>query len=79
MNAVAPHPVTNREFARALAHSLGRPAWFAIPRFVLVAAMGDLARELMLASQRVVPAKALENGFDFRWPEIDAALAKTLC
>ena len=79
MNAVAPHPVTNREFARALAHSLGRPAWFAIPRFVLVAAMGDFARELMLASQRVVPAKALENGFDFRWPEIDAALAKTLC
>ena len=78
VNAVAPHPVTNREFTRALARSLRRPAWFAIPRFLLVAVMGDMARELMLASQRVVPAKALENGFDFRWPRIDAALAKTL-
>ncbi len=78
MNAVAPHPVTNREFTRALARALKRPAWFAIPRFVLVAAMGDMARELMLASQRAVPAKAVENGFDFRWPKIGAALARTL-
>ena len=78
MNAVAPHPVTNREFTEALARSLGRPAWFAIPRFALAAVMGDMARELMLASQRAVPARALEDGFDFQWPEIDAALARTL-
>ena len=78
LNAVAPYPVTNREFTQALARTLGRPAWLAIPRFVLVAAMGDMARELMLASQRAVPAKAVEHGFDFRWPKIEAALDKAL-
>ena len=78
LNAVAPHPVTNREFTKTLARVLRRPAWFVIPRFLLAAAMGDMARELMLASQRVVPVKALEHGFNFRWPKIDAALAKAL-
>lgn len=78
LNAVAPHAVTNRVFTKALAQALRRPAWFALPRFLLVGALGDMARELMLASQRAVPAKALENGFEFRQPKIDAALAKAL-
>ncbi|MDE0450261.1 MAG: TIGR01777 family oxidoreductase [Gammaproteobacteria bacterium] len=78
LNAVAPHPVTNREFTKALARTIRRPALLAIPQFVLLAAMGDMARELVLASQRVVSAKALEHGFEFRWPKIDAALARSL-
>ena len=78
VNAVAPHAVTNRVFTKALARALHRPAWFALPQFLLVGALGDMARELMLASQRAVPAKALENGFEFRQPEIDSALAKAL-
>lgn len=78
VNAVAPHAVTNRVFTNALARAVRRPAWFALPRFLLVGALGDMARELMLASQRAVPAKALDNGFEFRLPEIDAALAKAL-
>ena len=78
VNAVAPHAVTNRVFTKALARALRRPAWFVLPRFLLVGALGDMARELMLASQRAFPAKALENGFEFRQPEIDAALAKAL-
>ena len=78
VNAVAPHAVTNRTFTKALARALRRPAWLALPRFLLVAALGDMARELMLASQRAVPAKVLEYGFEFRWPEIDAALATSL-
>ena len=78
VNAVAPHPVTNRVFTKALARALRRPAWFALPRVLLVGVLGDMARELMLASQRAVPAKALDNGFEFRLPEIDAALAKAL-
>ena len=78
VNAVAPHAVTNRVFTRALARALGRPAWFALPRFLLVGALGDMARELMLASQRAVPAKALDDGFEFRTTDIDAALAKAL-
>ncbi len=78
LNAVAPHPVTNREFTKALARAIRRPALLAVPRSVLVAVMGDMARELVLASQRAVPAKALEQGFEFRWPTIDAALARSL-
>ena len=78
VNAVAPHAVTNRVFTKALGRALRRPAWLALPRFLLVGALGDMARELMLASQRAVPAKALDNGFEFRWPGIDAALAKAL-
>ena len=78
LNAVAPHAVTNKVFTKALARALRRPAWFALPRVLLVGALGDMARELMLASQRAIPAKALDNGFEFRQPEIDAALAKAL-
>lgn len=78
VNAVAPHAVTNRVFTKALARALRRPAWFALPRVLLVGVLGDMARELMLASQRAVPAKALNNGFEFRQPKIDAALAKAL-
>ncbi len=78
VNAVAPHPVTNGMFTNALARALSRPAWFALPRALLVGVLGDMARELMLASQRAVPAKALDNGFEFRFPDINAALAKAL-
>ncbi|MDE0660169.1 MAG: TIGR01777 family oxidoreductase [Gammaproteobacteria bacterium] len=78
VNAVAPHAVANRVFTKALARALRRPAWFVLPRVLLVGALGDMARELMLASQRAVPAKALDNGFEFRFPEIDAALARAL-
>ena len=78
VNAVAPHAVTNRVFTKALARAIRRPAWFALPRALLVGVLGDMARELMLASQRAVPAKALDHGFEFRLPEIDAALAKAL-
>ena len=78
VNAVAPHAVTNRVFTKALARALRRPAWFVLPRVLLVGALGDMARELMLASQRAVPAKVLDNGFEFRLPEIDVALARAL-
>ena len=78
VNAVAPHAVTNRAFTKALGRALRRPAWFTLPRVLLVGVLGDMARELMLASQRAVPARALDNGFEFRLPEIDAALAKAL-
>lgn len=78
VNAVAPHAVTNGVFTKALARAMRRPAWFALPRPLLVGVLGDMARELMLASQRAVPAKALDHGFEFRLPEIDAALDRAL-
>lgn len=77
VNAVSPNPVTNRQFTRALAGALGKPAFFPGPAFALKIALGEFA-SVLLASQRVVPSKALASGFSFRHPELDPALENIL-
>lgn len=74
VNATAPAPVRNREFTRALAQALGRPAFLPVPAFVLKLVLGQAAEELLLASNRVIPAKAQSAGFSFHYPDINAAL-----
>jgi uncharacterized protein (TIGR01777 family) len=76
-NAVAPHPVKNVEFTRALAQALHRPAFFPIPAFAIKALFGEMA-EIVLASQRVVPDAAIRQGFTFDYPEIYGALAQSV-
>jgi len=78
VNLTAPHPVTNREFARALGRALHRPALFPVPSFVLKLALGEMAQPLLLFSQRVVPDRALKGGFRFAFETIDAALGDLL-
>lgn len=78
VNAVAPETPTNREFTAALARVLRRPAVFRVPGFVLRAALGQLAREALLAGQRVVPARLQAAGFAWRLPALEAALAEEL-
>jgi uncharacterized protein len=73
INAVAPEPVTNAALTRALGRVLGRPTLLPVPGCALRLALGDLADEL-LGSRRVVPRRALEAGFRFRYPAIEAAL-----
>lgn len=73
VNATAPHPVTNREFARALGRALRRPSIMPAPAFALKLLFGELAGALLLGGQRVLPAKAQALGFHFRYPEIDIA------
>lgn len=73
-NACAPNPVRNAEFARALGRSLGRPAFMAVPGFVLKTMLGELGG-LILGGQRAVPARLQAAGFRFRFEELDAALA----
>jgi hypothetical protein len=75
VNVVAPAPVRNRDFARALAAALHRPALLPVPAVVLRLVLGRMAQETVLGSQRVVPAKLLAQGFSFRWPELAPALA----
>jgi uncharacterized protein (TIGR01777 family) len=77
-NAAAPNPVTNAEFTRALGAALRRPAVLPAPAFALRLALGEMADPLLLASQRVVPARALEQGFTFRHPTLGPALADVL-
>lgn len=73
LNATAPWPVRNAEFAAALAATLRRPAFLRVPAFVLRAVLGDFAGEL-LDSKRVLPGVATAHGFGFRFPELSQAL-----
>ena len=77
MNAVGPSPVTNREFTRALAAALHRPAVFPIPAFALRVMFGELA-SVLLASQRVVPHVAVSAGYRFRYTSLDDVLGEIL-
>jgi uncharacterized protein (TIGR01777 family) len=78
VNATAPEPVRNATFARELGRALHRPAFLRLPAAPLRFAGGDLAEELLLGGQRVVPEKALKSGFVFRHPSLRAALAAML-
>ncbi len=77
-NATAPEPVRNRDFAKAVGRALGRPAVLPLPAAALRSLGGEMAEELMLAGQRVVPAKALATGFTFDEPELTTALNQML-
>lgn len=78
VNAVAPTPVTNADFARALGAALRRPAILPVPAFALELLFGQMARETLLASQRALPARLTAAGFPFRDPGLSAALRALL-
>jgi uncharacterized protein (TIGR01777 family) len=78
VNAVSPHPVTNGEFTRTLAKVLSRPAVAPMPAFAARVAFGEMADALLLSSQRVVPARLQESGYQFRFPELEGALRHLL-
>ena len=78
VNLTAPNPVTNSEFTKVLAHVLGRPSFVTVPRFALELAMGEMARETALVSQRAMPKRLLEAGFTFQQPSIEGALRSVL-
>ncbi|MBI2491181.1 MAG: TIGR01777 family protein [Candidatus Rokubacteria bacterium] len=78
VNAVAPHPVTNREFSRALGRVLRRPALLPLPAFAARLLLGEMADELLLASARVLPARLVASGYAFEYPELPAALRAAL-
>ena len=77
MNAVGPEPVRQVDFARALGRSLGVPAFLKAPRFALRAAFGEMA-DVLLASQRALPAKAMASGYTFQHPALAGALEDIL-
>ena len=78
INATAPEPVTNAAFTRALGRALGRPAFLPAPAFALRLALGAMADEMLLASQRVVPEALLRAGFRFAHPRLEDALRAAL-
>ncbi len=78
INAVSSQSVTNRDFSVALANVVHRPALIRMPAFVLMLMFGEMAKTLLLSSQRVLPTRALANGFEFRYPQLAGALENLL-
>jgi len=72
-NASAPNPVTNAEFTRALGKTLKRPTLFPMPEPVLRLLFGEMS-ELLLVSNRMMPTRLLDEGFEFQYPELNQAL-----
>jgi uncharacterized protein (TIGR01777 family) len=78
VNAVASHPLINGDFARILGKVLGRPALVPVPAAALRLALGEMANEMLLASQRVDPARLLETEYTFRHIDLESALRHVL-
>jgi len=78
LNAVAPHPVSQAEFARTLGQVLHRPAVIPAPAWAVKLLFGQMGAETLLADLAVAPAKALEGGFTWSTPDLPAALAAAL-
>jgi len=77
VNIVAPQPVRNAEFTKVLAKAMHRPAIFPAPAFALRLALGEMADELLLSSQRVMPQALEKLGYRFLHADLASAL-KTL-
>ncbi|WP_346837207.1 TIGR01777 family oxidoreductase [Microbulbifer sp. SAOS-129_SWC] len=77
-NACAPEAVTNNSFARLLGKQLHRPALLRTPAWLLKLMFGDMAEELLLASQKMEPRTALDSGYTFQFPTLELALADLL-
>jgi uncharacterized protein (TIGR01777 family) len=79
VNLAAPHPVTNRDFTKALGRELGRPTVVPIPSFGPKLLLGsELAEVLLFESKRLAPAVLEGSGFSFRHPTIEEGLAAAL-
>jgi len=74
VNVVAPQPLKNAEFTKALAKALHRPALLPAPAFALRLVLGEMADALLLGSQRVTPQKLEQLGYSFLHPDLPAAL-----
>jgi len=77
INAVSPNSVTSAELAKSIGRTMHRPAWFNVPTSLIRLGMGEAA-EFITTGQRVLPQRATELGYEFRWPNLDPALASIL-
>jgi uncharacterized protein (TIGR01777 family) len=77
-NVASPAPVTNRDFTKALAAALHRPAIFPLPAFMLRIIFGEMADETLLTSERVVPVRGVAEGFRFTYDEVGRSLRHAL-
>jgi NAD dependent epimerase/dehydratase family enzyme len=76
-NNTAPQPVTNREFSRAIGRAVRRPVLLRAPGPAMRLLYGEMAH-LYLTGQRVIPARHLQAGFEYRYVDIDTAVSEAL-
>ncbi|MEH6450423.1 MAG: TIGR01777 family oxidoreductase [Oleispira sp.] len=78
INGTAPNPVTNAEFTIALGRAVKRPALLPMPACVVKLLMGEMGEELLLAGKKVLPMKAQQAGYQFKYEHLESALADIL-
>jgi len=78
VDVVTPYPVTNYEFTKTLGSVLRRPTVFPMPAVVARIILGEMAKELILTSQKISPEKLIQKGFSFRYPQLEQALRALL-
>jgi len=78
VNAVTPYPITNQEFTKTLGKVLHRPTILAVPKFLPSLIFGQMADDLLFASQKVYPKKLANAGYHFNYPTIESALKHEL-
>lgn len=76
-NLAAPHPLTNADFSRVLGKVLEKPARMPAPSFAMRLAFGEMST-VLLDGQRAIPRRLMDLGFDFRFPDAEAALRDLL-
>jgi uncharacterized protein (TIGR01777 family) len=77
-NLTSPHPATLKQLVRAIGLILRRPAWTRVPGFAVRLAMGRMAEETILASQRAIPGRLIDAGFKFKHSQLEAALREII-
>lgn len=77
-NLTSPYPETMNAFCNTLGKVLNKPSWLRVPAPVLRMALGEMAEELILQGQRVLPEKLLESGYCFSYPSLEDALSNLL-
>jgi uncharacterized protein len=73
-NLTSPEPMMMKDFAKLAGKALRRPSWFHIPAFVLRLLPNEMADDLLLTSQRVIPERLMESGFEFKYKDAESAL-----
>ena len=78
VNLVSPTPLTNNDFSKKIGQVLSRPAFFTVPSTAIKMFFGEMGKETVLSSTRVIPEKLLASGYRFRHPDLESALSHLL-
>lgn len=77
-NLTAPEPIIIKDFCHILGNLTKRPSWLSIPSSLVRLFFGEMGEEILLSSQRVVPKRLLEKGFDFLFPDVESAIKEII-